>query len=236
MEFWQTIRGFEDYDVSTLGRVRSYKRSDEPKILKGNIDSKGYLRVHITRFDSPETVMMPVHRLVCNTFIREMKDGEVTDHVNRVTSDNRLSNLRIATYKQNRANAIGNTKKKLPKGVSLSSNGRYRARIKINRQLQHLGTYDTIEEATLAYNKAHEQTAAQYACINEIETELTYADLNYVPHKKSNLPKGVRKIRDRYFARITVNRKEIALGGYETIAEASNAYKAAKIKFNKVTT
>jgi hypothetical protein len=42
-----------------------------------------------------------------------------------------------------------------------------------------------------------------------------------------DLPKGVRRSRGRYSARITFDKKQIALGGYATIEEAADAYLAA---------
>ena len=41
---------------------------------------------------------------------------------------------------------------------------------------------------------------------------------------------GIHKIRERYFARIMVNKKEIALGGYATLEEARAARKRAEEK------
>lgn len=42
---------------------------------------------------------------------------------------------------------------------------------------------------------------------------------------------GVRKVRDRYFARIMVNKKEMSLGGYPTLEEAISARKEAELKY-----
>lgn len=49
----------------------------------------------------------------------------------------------------------------------------------------------------------------------------------------SKIATGIRKIRDRYFARIMVNKKEISLGGFSTLEEAKQARKAAEIKYFK---
>ncbi len=46
------------------------------------------------------------------------------------------------------------------------------------------------------------------------------------------LSKGIRKFRNRYFARIIINRKEIALGGYATEGDAIKAYNEAAKKYH----
>lgn len=49
----------------------------------------------------------------------------------------------------------------------------------------------------------------------------------------NRLATGIRKIKGRYFARIMVNKKEIALGGFATLEEAKLARKEAEIKYFK---
>lgn len=49
----------------------------------------------------------------------------------------------------------------------------------------------------------------------------------------SKLATGVRQIKGRYFARIMVYKKEIALGGYKTLEEAVAARKRAEEKYFK---
>ncbi len=49
----------------------------------------------------------------------------------------------------------------------------------------------------------------------------------------NKLSVGIRKIRERYFARIMVDKKEIALGGYSTLEEAILARRNAEIKYFK---
>ena len=80
------------------------------------------------------------------------------DHLNGIRSDNRIENLRDvspATNAQNERRArITNGSSGLL-GVSRSSNGRrWVAGIVLNGQRQHIGTYDTPEEAQTAYLSA----------------------------------------------------------------------------------
>ncbi len=84
------------------------------------------------------------------------------DHVNRVRSDNRWTNLRTATASQNQANALWRTK--VAKGVKAHhSSGRYGVRIHRDGVRKFLGYYDTVEEASAAYLRASQAHDGQFA-------------------------------------------------------------------------
>ena len=65
MEIWKEIKGFEDYEVSSLGRVKSLARTithkdgkvykHKSKILKLKTGSHGYLAVNIFKDTKPKT-------------------------------------------------------------------------------------------------------------------------------------------------------------------------------------
>ena len=70
------------------------------------------------------------------------------DHIDRDPSNNKLSNLRLATPSQNRMNAP----RKAKGWVKVKSG--YSAKIWVPRKgFEHLGVFATPEEATAAYNK-----------------------------------------------------------------------------------
>lgn len=77
----------------------------------------------------------------------------VIDHINGDPSDNRIKNLRPASFSQNRANSLPNSNSRHgAKGVHLSRTGkRWRAKISINKRTVHLGTFPTKEQAATAY-------------------------------------------------------------------------------------
>lgn len=108
----------------------------------------------------PNNKVLFMHRLIC-------PDGEVVDHINGNTLDNRRGNLRSATRSQNAANR-GKTKRSKTgyKGVFLSKAGLYKAAIRVNYVLYHLGTFLTPEEAALAYDKRAIKEFGAFAKLN----------------------------------------------------------------------
>lgn len=78
------------------------------------------------------------------------------DHVNGNCADNRISNLRLADRSTNSANQRKHRYGKNPfKGVTFERRGqKWVARIQKNGKQTHLGSFQTVEEARLAYIKA----------------------------------------------------------------------------------
>lgn len=87
------------------------------------------------------------------------------DHINRVTSDNRICNLREVTLSQNQANRNANRKpgQSQYKGVDRVKAGKWwRARI----GTEHLGLFKSELDAAIAYDKAAFERWGDYAKLN----------------------------------------------------------------------
>jgi hypothetical protein len=90
----------------------------------------------------------------------------LVDHVNGDPGDNRLANLRLATYAQNLSNSRVKKSNKLGlKGVQeYRSSGRYVARITVDKKIMHLGSFASPSEAHAAYVSAARNYRGEFAC------------------------------------------------------------------------
>lgn len=106
-------------------------------------------------------------------FIIDAADGQIVDHINRDTLDNRKSNLRIATESQNQANRVSvfrPGKASRYKGVSrsLSLKNPWQASIRANGKQYNLGLFPTEEAAAMAYDSAALDRFGEFARINNV--------------------------------------------------------------------
>lgn len=86
------------------------------------------------------------------------------DHIDGDPTNNRLSNLRLATKHQNLRNAKRHRGKALPKGVTLDKKrGNYRANIYIAGRQRHLGNFDDPAQAHAAYCAAAREHFGEFA-------------------------------------------------------------------------
>lgn len=105
-----------------------------------------------------------LHRLIMNCPV-----GLVVDHINRNRLDNRKSNLRVCTQKQNTIAGNGWEKAEIKyKGVSyMRSGGKkvlHKFRARINKK--QIGTFNTPEEAAKAYDQEAKRLYGEYAYLN----------------------------------------------------------------------
>lgn len=100
---WRPIRGYEGrYEVSDAGMIRSLStyRAKRPTVLKPWTANKGYQYVSLRDGEGARKTHS-VHRLVLEAFVEERHAGKQAAHNNGNPEDNRLSNLRWATAKEN---------------------------------------------------------------------------------------------------------------------------------------
>lgn len=110
-EIWKGIEGFEYYQVSNLGRVRSIDK--KTPFLGGMRSFKGQILKPNTAGDYPDVKLSKgiprkmhtrrIHRLVAESFIypNYSKDGLVVNHIDGNKSNNNLHNLEVVTHREN---------------------------------------------------------------------------------------------------------------------------------------
>ena len=118
-EVWKPIPGYENYEVSSEGRVRSLERWENLKsggcrfrkgrLLKLVDRGKGYKCVSI--FNDEGHKLAAVHRLVSEAFIPNPNNLPCVNHKDENPSNNNISNLEWCDYQYN--NSYGNHNKKI---------------------------------------------------------------------------------------------------------------------------
>ena len=134
-EIWKDVKGYEHlYWVSNMGNVKSKFR-----ILKPSKCKTGHYRVTLSHMGV--TMRYSLHRLVAECFIDKPIDKDVVDHIDRNPENNKATNLRWVTQRENCWNKKDKTNSTGFKYVS-KVNNKYQAVIS-----RCIGTYDTPEEA-----------------------------------------------------------------------------------------
>ena len=113
MEIWKTVEGFDYYEVSNLGRVRSPEATIQGSrgrvyirkevILKLDHHKSNCWRVRFCV--SQVKTSHNVHRLVAKAFIPNPDNKEQVNHIDGDRLNNNLSNLEWATAKENMQHA-----------------------------------------------------------------------------------------------------------------------------------
>ncbi len=110
-EIWKPVVGFDDYEVSNLGRVRSHK-SKLPRILKPRAQKSGHLQLWLR--SGGKTIAVGVHRITLIAFEGNPPEGMNCLHKDDDPSNNCLTNLFWGTQSDNIKQMIKNGRRTQP--------------------------------------------------------------------------------------------------------------------------
>ena len=146
-----------------------YDDSDHDLVIsnKWHISTKGYVRSNKSFCNRSQYM----HRMML-----DISDPNLfCDHINRIKTDNRRSNLRIVTNDENMKNRNPRPGASGYIGVTLrlrelKKNGKrrieIRAQISVDKKTMHLGSFKILEEAARAYDAAAKIHHGEFANLN----------------------------------------------------------------------
>ncbi len=153
-ELWQRLA----YDPLT--GIFRWKVMSKGRRLTGEIaggqDGNGYIQISLDR------VAYKAHHLAWIYVHGEMHSLPQTDHRDRIRSNNAIINLRPCSNAENQANQRKRNTTGLPKGIRRSGES-FSARINVQKQPVHLGSFSTVEEASNAYLTAAKKFYGEFA-------------------------------------------------------------------------
>lgn len=112
-EEWRPIEGYEGYQVSNFGRVKSLKQH-KPRILKPSINRDNYLIAYL--FERQKMTTLTVHRLVAKAFIPNPDNKPQVNHRDGCKINACATNLEWVTNGENLQHAFSTGLKKAQRG------------------------------------------------------------------------------------------------------------------------
>lgn len=124
-EIWKPIVGYDGYEISNFGRVKSFKNKNIiHKILSCTKNIYGYIVIRLNNKEKRYT--LKVHRLVAMAFIPNPENKRTVNHKNGIKNDNRVENLEWNTDSEQQIHAY-----KI--GLNYTSNLQIERVIKMNK-------------------------------------------------------------------------------------------------------
>ena len=111
-------------------------------------------RIHTGYAAIKAALYVSMHR-----FLTKCPDGYMVDHINGNSLDNRRTNLRTVTNRENQQNRTVHREGRLCGCTYRKRIKKWEAQIRINKSQKHLGYFKTEIEAHQAYMKAHNDHA-----------------------------------------------------------------------------
>jgi len=136
-----------------------------------------------------------MHRLIF-----EVDRGSIIDHINRDKLDNRVANLRIATFQENMSNKeVSTVNTSGYKGICRTTDGKWQAQICKDRRSIYLGRYESAELAAQAYDTAARTIHGEFAATNFEATDFVQPTIKHNHKLTASQVFDIRKLFDTGF-------------------------------------
>ncbi len=86
IEQWRLIDGYDNYEISSHGRVRNNEKS---KIMKSNLIRTGYQQIGLNKNGKKKYFL--VHRLIGFAFLEKNEEDIEVDHIDHNRSNNMIT-------------------------------------------------------------------------------------------------------------------------------------------------
>jgi len=118
IEAWLLIDGYDNYEISSFGRVRNNITS---KIVNPKSKNDTYYNIDLSK--NGLSKKYKIHRLVAEAFCEKQEGCNIVDHIDRNKKNNRFTNLRWTTQSINIKNGdIRKNNASGARGVSFDNN------------------------------------------------------------------------------------------------------------------
>lgn len=101
-EIWKRIEWSPQYEISSWGRLKSYKQDKiNGKLIKQTPRKTGYITAQIDDIRTGKVKITGIHRLVAEAFIPNPENKSQVNHIDENKTNNRVDNLEWVTAKEN---------------------------------------------------------------------------------------------------------------------------------------
>lgn len=139
-ERWRVIPGYENYQVSDYGRIKSFANSAKGKILRPSLSAYGYLLARLFKNDIRKEFR--INRLVAEAFIPNPENKPEVNHLHG-RFNNFFGSLEWATGSENQRHAVKT-------GLKSSGESNYNAKLTTEQVLYIIKNPDNLTGRELA--------------------------------------------------------------------------------------
>jgi hypothetical protein len=147
-EIWKDIEGYEGhYQISSFGRLKSFKKFKEGFILSNVNSKKGYFSVVLRYKDKIKSTR--IHRLVAEHFIENSENKTYVNHKDLNKQNNHYLNLEWCTPRENVIHSIKSNSNQLFGMINYNTSVKPKKIIQLSISGEQLNVFKNSKEASL---------------------------------------------------------------------------------------